>query len=84
MIDLVRWRCEVTNNPVGTDTRGADAPDCQCRGCRGHEMERLATSFLCNDIDYMLVNKLGDPEKQPNVKWARKLGIHVFENMTAS
>lgn len=55
MADLVKWRCEVTNNMAGTDTRMIGAPDCQCRGCRGFEMERLATSFLCDEIDYMLL-----------------------------
>jgi hypothetical protein len=28
------WRCEVTGNPVGTDTRMVGAPPCDCQGCR--------------------------------------------------
>lgn len=28
------WRCDVTGNPVGTDTRMIGAPDCGCQGCR--------------------------------------------------
>jgi hypothetical protein len=83
MDDLVRWRCEVTNNPVGTDTRMIGAPECECRGCRGWEMERLATAFLCAEIDYMTINNLGDPEQKHNVKWARQLGIKVFELLPA-
>jgi hypothetical protein len=32
---LIRpWRCDVTGNPVGTDTRMVGAPDCDCQGCR--------------------------------------------------
>ena len=42
------------------------------------EMTRLANSFLCDEIDYMLINKLGDPEQKHNVKWARRLGLTVF------
>lgn len=34
---LVLWRCEVTNNPVGTDTV-AVGYTCMCRGCRGHAL----------------------------------------------
>lgn len=28
------WRCDITGNPVGTDTRMIGAPDCGCQGCR--------------------------------------------------
>lgn len=28
------WRCDVTKNPVGTDTRMIGAPPCKCQGCR--------------------------------------------------
>ena len=28
------WRCDVTGNPVGTDTRMIGAPPCDCQGCR--------------------------------------------------
>lgn len=27
------WRCDVTGNPVGTDTRMIGAPACECQGC---------------------------------------------------
>ena len=33
------WRCERTNNPVGTDTIMIGAPPCDCRGCRGVELQ---------------------------------------------
>jgi hypothetical protein len=34
--DLVSrpWRCDVTGNPVGTDTATLGAKPCQCQGCR--------------------------------------------------
>ena len=28
------WHCEITGNPVGTDTRVIGAPPCACQGCR--------------------------------------------------
>lgn len=28
------WRCDITGNPVGTDTRMIGAPNCGCQGCR--------------------------------------------------
>lgn len=28
------WRCDITGNPVGTDTRMIGAPPCDCQGCR--------------------------------------------------
>ena len=33
------WRCEQTNNPVGTDTVMIGAKPCGCRGCRGASLE---------------------------------------------
>ena len=36
------WRCDVTGNPVGTDTRAIGAAPCACQGCRAaSEIERL-------------------------------------------
>jgi hypothetical protein len=40
------------------------------------ELEALVKSFVLTDIDYMIKNRLGDPEKQHNIKWARSLGFH--------
>lgn len=35
------WRCDITGNPVGTDTRRVGCP-CKCQGCKaGAEIERL-------------------------------------------
>ena len=33
MTDIV-MRCDVTKNPVGTDTRMIGGPDCACQGCQ--------------------------------------------------
>ena len=41
------------------------------------ELEQLVSSFVAETIDYANRNNLGDPEKQHNVKWARKLGLWV-------
>jgi len=30
-------------------------------------------AFVAETIDYMVSNKLGDPEKQHNVRWARSI-----------
>lgn len=36
------WRCDVTGNPVDTDTRMIGAPPCDCQGCRAaSELSRL-------------------------------------------
>lgn len=36
------WRCDVTGNPVGTDTVMIGAPPCDCQGCRAAaEIDRL-------------------------------------------
>lgn len=36
------WRCDVTGNPYGTDTRMIGGPPCLCQGCRAAAtIERL-------------------------------------------
>lgn len=59
MSDIVKrpWRCDVTRNPVGTDTRMAGAPPCPCQGCRSAAyIERLeaaledCVSYIAGDI----------------------------------
>jgi hypothetical protein len=42
---------------------------------REKQLEELVRSFVFDEIDYMTRNNLGDPERQHNVRWARKLGI---------
>lgn len=38
------WRCDITGNPVGTDTRMIGAPPCVCQGCRAAaHIETLST-----------------------------------------
>lgn len=53
MIDTMEtvWRCEVTRNPVGTDTVMIGRP-CQCQACRmAAEIGRLRA--LLSDKDYI-------------------------------
>ena len=41
-IGLRPWRCDITGNPVGTDTVMVGAPPCDCQGCRAaNENDRL-------------------------------------------
>jgi hypothetical protein len=35
------------------------------------ELEEVVNAFIAETVDYMTRNKLGDPEKQHNVKWGR-------------
>ena len=35
------------------------------------ELLELVKAFVAETVDYATLNKLGDPEKQHNVKWAR-------------
>lgn len=37
------------------------------------DMRRLLREFVNETVDYMALNNLGDPEKQHNVKWARRV-----------
>lgn len=49
MSDIVErpWRCDVTGNPVGTDTRRIGAHPCGCQGCRAaDEIERLRAAVV--------------------------------------
>lgn len=39
------WRCDITGNPVGTDTRMVGCT-CKCQGCKaGAEIERLLAAL---------------------------------------
>lgn len=35
------------------------------------ELLDLVNAFVQQEVEYMTINNLGDPEKQHNVKWAR-------------
>lgn len=35
------------------------------------ELLEVLQSFVQQEVEYMTINNLGDPEKQHNVKWAR-------------
>lgn len=37
------------------------------------ELLECLKAFVDQEVDYMTRNKLGDPEKQHNVKWARSI-----------
>lgn len=37
------------------------------------ELRRVIRAFVDSEVEYMTVNNLGDPEKQHNVKWARRV-----------
>mgnify|MGYP006275240163 CR=1 FL=1 len=61
--ELVIWRCDVTGNPVGTDTRPIGAP-CQCQGCR-------AASLLAKQSDEIarLTSERDDVLKSCSHNW---------------
>jgi hypothetical protein len=42
---------------------------------RACDLEELVSSMVLEQVDYMTRNKLGDPEKQHNIRRARALGI---------
>jgi hypothetical protein len=48
------WRCDVTRNPVGTDTVKIGAPPCSCQGCRAaREIASLRHPFRgCDNMDW--------------------------------
>ena len=54
-LDAKAWRCDVTGNPVGTDTVMVGAPPCQCQGCRAAEriaeLERGMETAITKAID---------------------------------
>lgn len=59
------WRCDVTGNPVGTDTRMVGAPPCDCQGCRAEETitslsTRLAEAEQQRDAAIAQLQKTGD------------------------
>ena len=71
------WRCDVTGNPVGTDTRMIGAPPCDCQGCRAADAESRATALAAEVERLTLALKAAhefiddewprDPDKQhPN------------------
>jgi hypothetical protein len=35
------------------------------------ELIEVVKAFVQQEVEYMTINHLGDPEKQHNVKWAR-------------
>lgn len=37
------------------------------------ELLEVLKAFVAETVDYATINKLGDPEKQHNVKWARQV-----------
>ena len=52
------------------------------RQCRAHnkylakknrEFRQVIEAFIVETCDYMTINRLGDCEKQHNIKWARKV-----------
>lgn len=42
------------------------------QAARIEELEAALTAMVDEQVDYMTINNLGDPEKQHNIKWARK------------
>lgn len=51
------WRCDVTKNPVGTDTRMVGRP-CQCQGCRAaEEIERLRSALRLARVHVVMTNR---------------------------
>ncbi len=50
------WRCDITKNPVGTDTVMIGGPICQCQGCRAdRQIDALQDQCAGQEID--LVNQ---------------------------
>lgn len=41
------------------------------------ELFEVLKAFVAQEVDYMTINNLGDPEKQHNVKWARAVFAKV-------
>lgn len=52
------WRCDVTKNPVGTDTRMIGAPECECQGCRAAKLEDALRRVVRDVNDYEAANNL--------------------------
>ena len=59
MTDTPDWRCDITGNPVGTDTRMIGAGPCNCQGCRAARaiaamrevLERIDGQAVCVGMD---------------------------------
>ena len=41
--------------------------------CAAPELMEVVKAFVAETVDYMMLNNLGDPEQQHNVKWARQV-----------
>jgi hypothetical protein len=49
------WHCDISKNPVGTDTVMIGAPPCDCQGCRAAariEALEAALREIASDPDY--------------------------------
>jgi hypothetical protein len=67
---VIPWRCDVTKNPVGTDTE-VIGHSCQCQGCRaGREIERLRALSQNNAHSWDLIVRERD-ELRAEVKRLR-------------
>ena len=39
---------------------------------RTTQLRQVLTSFVEDEVEYMMINDLGDPDQQHNIKWARR------------
>ena len=39
---------------------------------RTTQLQQVLTSFVDDEVEYMMINDLGDPDQQHNIKWARR------------
>ncbi|KKL96336.1 hypothetical protein LCGC14_1845570, partial [marine sediment metagenome] len=58
-IPVLPWRCDVTNNPIGSDTVMIGAGFCQCQGCRAYRRVD-ALEDQCAGLEIDLVNAGND------------------------
>lgn len=58
--DLVAlWCCDVTGNPVGTDTVAIGQPSCECQGCRAADLiDQQAASLAAKDKEIERLREL--------------------------
>lgn len=47
------WRCDITGNPVGTDTRMVGAPPCECQGCKGYDKDVEAIARIIDPVAFL-------------------------------